>query len=48
MPDLILLEDANDLVDFFELTGQTIPRTRWAEESIAAVMDAEMQGMCGI
>ena len=40
-PPLILLEDANDLLDFFETTGRTIPRSRWAVESIAAVQRAQ-------
>ena len=34
-PDRMLLEDANDLAGFMELTGRTIPRSRWAEEAIA-------------
>jgi hypothetical protein len=48
MPDLMLLEDANDLLDFLEVTGRTIPRTQWAEESIAWLNDEQTQGMCGI
>jgi hypothetical protein len=48
MPDLILLEDANDLIDFLEETCRTIPRAKWAEESKAAVADAMAQNMCGI
>jgi len=34
IPDLILLEDANDLVLFLEATGRTVPRRRWCEEAI--------------
>lgn len=37
LPPLILLEDANDLLDYYEITGRTIPRTKWAVESIAAL-----------
>jgi hypothetical protein len=34
LPDFILLEDAHDLLDFLEVTRRTIPRTKWAVESI--------------
>jgi hypothetical protein len=40
-----LLEDANDLLDFFEVTGRTIPRTKWAIESIAAVQRRNLEAM---
>jgi hypothetical protein len=45
MPPLVLLEDANDLVDFLEAAGRTIPRTKWADESIAAAQRANLEGM---
>jgi hypothetical protein len=45
LPPLILLEDANDLVDFLEFAGRTIPRHKWAVESIAAVQRAALEGM---
>ena len=45
LPPLILLEDANDLLDFFEATGRTIPRTKWAIESIAAVQRRNLEAM---
>jgi hypothetical protein len=41
----VLLEDANDLVDFLEYSQRTIPRTKWAEESIAAVQMEEIEGL---
>jgi hypothetical protein len=31
IPDLVLLEDANDLADFLVATGRTLPRARWCE-----------------
>jgi hypothetical protein len=36
LPPFVLLEDANDLVDFLEVTGRTVPRTRWTVEAIRA------------
>jgi hypothetical protein len=45
LPPLVLLEDANDLVDFLEATARTIPRTKWAAESIAAVQRANLEAM---
>jgi hypothetical protein len=45
LPDLILLEDAIDLCDFLEATGRTIPRSKWAVESIAAVQRANLEAM---
>jgi len=44
-PDFLLLEDANDLVDFLEVTRRTIPRTSWAEEAIAVVQRDQLEGM---
>jgi hypothetical protein len=44
-PPLILLEDAIDLVDFYEATGKTIPRTKWAVESIAAVQRRNLEAI---
>jgi hypothetical protein len=37
------LADAHDLCAFYEATGRTIPRASWAEESIAAVAEAEAE-----
>jgi hypothetical protein len=37
LPGLILLEDAIDLCDFLEQIGRTIPRSKWAVESMLAV-----------
>jgi hypothetical protein len=45
LPPLLLLEDANDLVDFLEYSGRTIPRTKWAAESIAAVQRKALEAM---
>jgi hypothetical protein len=45
LPPLILLEDANDLLDFFEVTGRTISRTKWAVESIAAKQRKSLEGL---
>jgi len=45
MPDLVLLEDANDLADFLEVTGRTIPRVRWAEECLAALSDDQLNSV---
>lgn len=45
LPDPILLEDAIDLCDFFEATRRTIPRAKWAVESIAAVQKANLEAM---
>jgi len=44
MPRLLLLEDANHLCDFLEYSRRTIPRSRWADESIAAIQAAAMEG----
>jgi hypothetical protein len=41
----ILLEDANDLADFLEATGRTVPRSKWADEAIAAQQAAQMEGL---
>jgi hypothetical protein len=41
----VLLEDANDLVDFLEFSKRTIPRTLWAEESIAAQQISELESI---
>jgi hypothetical protein len=45
LPPWVLLEDAQDLVDFLEATERTIPRTRWAVESIAAAMRVAHEAM---
>lgn len=38
-------DDALDLCDFLEATGRTIPRTQWAEESIALTVAASNESM---
>jgi hypothetical protein len=45
LPSPILLEDAIDLCDFFEATKRTVPRSKWAVESIAAVEKANLETM---
>jgi hypothetical protein len=40
-----LLEDAVDLVDFYEATNRTIPRTRWAVESIDAIQRRNLEAI---
>jgi hypothetical protein len=40
-----MLEDANDLCEFYEATGRTIHRSRWATESIAAVQRRQNEGI---
>jgi hypothetical protein len=40
LPQWILLEDANDLADFLEATWRTVPRGKWAVESIQAAAAA--------
>jgi hypothetical protein len=45
MPDFLLLEDAHDLSDFLEATKRTVPRSLWAEESIAAANVKEIEGL---
>jgi hypothetical protein len=45
LPSPILLEDAIDLCDFFEAMKRTIPRSRWAVESIAAAQRANLEAM---
>jgi hypothetical protein len=45
LPPLILLEDANDLVDFLEATGRTIPRGKWAAESIEAAQRKSLEAL---
>lgn len=38
--EYLLLEDANDLLLWYEEMGRTIPRSKWAAESIMAVAQA--------
>ena len=45
LPRWILLEDANDLVDFLEATERAVPRRKWALESIAAAQRANLEGL---
>jgi hypothetical protein len=45
MPDLVLLEDAEDLCDFLIVTRRTMPPSRWADEAIAAKGAAELEGL---
>lgn len=44
-PPLMLLEDVVDLCRFYEYTERTIPRHKWAVESIAAVQQHMMDRM---
>jgi hypothetical protein len=37
LPDVILLEDANDIALFLEATGRTVLRRRWCEEAVDAL-----------
>lgn len=43
LPPFLLLEDALDLVDFYEATGRTVPRDRWADECVAHRERAEQR-----
>jgi hypothetical protein len=45
IPDFLLLEDANDLVDFLEATRRTVCRSAWAEEAIAAANMRQIDGL---
>jgi hypothetical protein len=45
LPGWILLEDANDLLGFLEFSKRTIPRSRWADESIAAQAADQVEGL---
>jgi hypothetical protein len=44
-PDVVLLEDVHDLTDFLEATHRTVPRAMWADESIAAQLANEVEGL---
>jgi hypothetical protein len=45
LPRWILLEDANDLVSFLEATDRTVPRAKWAVESMLATQRAANEAM---
>jgi hypothetical protein len=45
MPNLMLLEDAEDVCDFLQATRRTIHPGRWAEEAIAASQAAALEGL---
>jgi len=45
LPDFILLEDANDLVDFLEASHRTIRRSLWAEEAVATARADALEGI---
>jgi hypothetical protein len=45
LPDMVLLEDAEDLCDFFEATHRTVRACRWAQEAIAAVSIQQIDGL---
>jgi hypothetical protein len=45
LPPFVLLEDASDLADFLEATERTVPRTRWAVESIQAAAAAANEAL---
>lgn len=42
---MMLLEDANDLCDFLEATRQTLPREKWAAESIRLAEIERLEGV---
>jgi hypothetical protein len=42
---MVLLEDAEDLCDFFQATRRTVRESRWATEVIAAVQAAQVEGL---
>jgi hypothetical protein len=44
-PDLILLEDAEDVCDFIVAARRTIHPSLWAEEAIAAANMREIEGL---
>jgi hypothetical protein len=45
LPPCVLLEDASDLADFLEYAGRTIPRAKWAVESIQAAAAAANEAL---
>ena len=45
MPPLMLLEDAEDLCDFLEVTRRTVQAATWATEVIEAVRAEQVEGM---
>ncbi len=45
MPDLMLLEDAEDVCDFIIAMRRTIHPARWADEAIAAANMREVEGL---
>jgi len=42
---MMLLEDANDICEFLEANGRTIPREKWVAEMIAAELSARNEGI---
>jgi len=44
LPDVLLLEDAEDLARWFVALNRTVPRS-WSEEVAAAAMAAHFEGM---
>jgi hypothetical protein len=45
MPPMVLLEDAEDLCDFFQVTGRTIRASRWASEVIDLMAAESAEGL---
>ncbi len=45
LPPMVLLEDAEDLCDFYTATRRTIPAARWAVEAIAAAAADAVEGL---
>lgn len=44
-PDVILLEDLNDLADFAEAGRRTIPRHKWVDELVESAKTASLEAL---
>ena len=47
LPEILLLEDANDVALFLEYAGRVIPRGSWVEEFVVAKRNAAIQQFAG-
>jgi hypothetical protein len=45
MPPMMLLEDAEDLCDFFQVTGRTVRASKWASEVIDLMQAEAVEGL---
>jgi hypothetical protein len=45
MPPMMLLEDAEDLCDFLQVTGRTIRASKWANEVIDLMQAEAVEGL---